>query len=88
MCFDMFLEILWTLEGLAAELAAMRFQWDVDTDVGGDVVAFDDLDATCSPRALQVEVVGALAADVTFADVILLFLVSSRCFPADRCRRT
>ena len=33
--------------------------WDVNTDVGGNLVALDDLGAICSSRALHVEVVGA-----------------------------
>ena len=70
-CLDVFLEVLWTLESLAAKLATVRLQWDMHTDVGCNVVAFDDLDATGTPRALQVEVIGALATDVAFADVIL-----------------
>ncbi len=88
MCLDVFLEILWTLEGLAAEFAAMRFQWNMDADVGCNVVAFDDLDATCSPCALQVEVVGAFTTDVAIADVILLFCGQSPMFTTDRYRRT
>ncbi len=91
MGFDVFLEILWTLEGLATKLAAMRLQWDMNTDVGCNVVAFDDLNATCSPRALQVEVVGTLATNVTFTDVILDDFLSVALFTADtmdRCRRT
>ena len=70
-CFDVFLEILWTLEGFAAELAAMRFQGDMDADMGCDVVAFDDLNAASSPRTLQIEIVGALATDMAFTNVIL-----------------
>ena len=71
MCFHMFLEILWTLEGFAAKLAAMRLQWDMDADVGSDVVAFDDLNAAGSPRTLQIEIVGTLATYMTLANVIL-----------------
>lgn len=71
-CLDVFLEILRTLERLAAEVAAMRLQRNVNADVGGDVVAFDDLNMAVAPRALQIEVVGALATDVALTYVILL----------------
>lgn len=48
----MFLEILRTLESLAAEVAAMRFQWDMNANMGSDVVAFDDLNAASPPCTL------------------------------------
>lgn len=35
---DMLLEILRTLEGLATELALVRLERDMDTDMRGDVV--------------------------------------------------
>ncbi len=71
MCLDVFLEILRTLERLAAKVAAMGLQRDVNTNVGGDVIAFDDLNAAGAPCALQIEVVGALATDVVLTHVIL-----------------
>jgi hypothetical protein len=54
----MFLQILWSLECLAAELALVRLQGDVDSDVGGDVVTFDRGGTALAPGAGQVEVVG------------------------------
>jgi hypothetical protein len=71
MCLDMFLEILRALEGLAAELALVRLQGNMDADVGGDVVALDSGGAALTPRAGQVEVVGRLAADMALADMFL-----------------
>jgi hypothetical protein len=41
MRLDMFLEILWSLEGLAAEITLMWFQRHMNPDVRGDVVALD-----------------------------------------------
>lgn len=67
----MFLEILGALERLAAKFALVRLQGNVDTDVGSDVVALDGGSATATPLTLKVEVVGALAADMTFTDVVL-----------------
>ena len=66
-----FLQILRAFERLATELASMRLQWHMDTNVRGDVVAFDDRDVAISPSAFEIEIVGALATDVSLADMIL-----------------
>ena len=68
---DVLLQVLGPLEGLAAEVALVRLERDVDADVGGDVVALDGGGAAGTPQALQVEVVGALATDMSLADVFL-----------------
>ena len=71
MSLDMFLEILRTLESLAAELALVRLQGNVDADVRGDVVALDGGGAALTPGAGQVEVVRGLATNVALADMFL-----------------
>ena len=71
MGLHMLLQILRTLEGLATKLASMRFQWYMDSNVRGNMIAFDDLDIAVSPGASQIQVVSALAADVFIANVIL-----------------
>ena len=71
MGFDMLLEILRPLEGLTTELASMRLEWYVNTDVRGDVIALYDSDTTVRPCASQVEIVGAFATNVGLADVVL-----------------
>lgn len=71
MCFYMLLKILWALEGLSAEFTSMRFQWDVDSNMGGDVIALDNGDMAVAPCALQVEIVGALPPNVTVANMFL-----------------
>ena len=76
MGLDMFLEILWALESLATEFALVRLERDVDSNVGGDVVAFDSGGSTLAPLAGQVEVISRLAADMTLADMFL-FVVSA-----------
>lgn len=38
---DVLLQILGTLEGLATELALMRLQRNVNSDVGGDMITLD-----------------------------------------------
>ena len=77
MGLDMLLEILRPLEGLTTKLASMRLQWYVDTDVRGDVITLYDSDTTITPCASQVKVVGALATNVSFADMVLGGTVSS-----------
>ena len=73
----MLLEILWALECFATEVALVRLQGYVNADVRGDVVTLDGGGATCAPLTGQVEVVGALAADVAFAYVVLDVLLAS-----------
>ena len=68
---DMLLQILRTLEGLAAEVALVRLQGDVDPDVGGDMVTLDSGGSALVPPTSQVEVVCTLAANVLLADVFL-----------------
>jgi hypothetical protein len=68
---DMFLEVLGTLEGLAAEITLVRFERDMHSNVRGDVIPLDGGGATAAPLARQVEVVGALATDMAFADVFI-----------------
>jgi hypothetical protein len=67
----MFLEILRALEGLATKFTLVRFQGDMDSDVRGDMVAFDGGGTATTPLTRQVEIVGTLAADVSFADMFL-----------------
>jgi hypothetical protein len=77
MCLYMLLEILRALEGLATELASMWLQRDVDTDVGGDMVALHNSDATISPSTGQIQIVSTLATNMALADMVLLCVVSS-----------
>jgi len=74
------LEILGALECFAAEVALVRLQRHVNSDVRGDVVTLDGSGATCAPLTCQIEVVGALATDVAFAYVILGWLLASDVF--------
>jgi hypothetical protein len=71
MSLDMLLEILRALEGLATEVTLVRLQRHVYTDVRGDVVALDSGGATVAPLARQVEIVGALTANMALTNVIL-----------------
>jgi len=67
----MFFQVLRSLEGLAAELALVRLQGYVDSDVRSDVVTLNRGGTALAPGARQVEVVGGLATDMAFADVLL-----------------
>jgi len=71
MGLDVLLEILGPLERLAAEVALVRLEGHMDADVRGDVVALDRGSAALVPLAGEVQVVGALAANMLLADVLL-----------------
>lgn len=71
MSLDVLLQILWALEGLAAEVALMWLQWHMDPDVRSDVVTLDRGSTAARPLACEIEVIGALSANMTLADVIL-----------------
>ena len=72
----MFLEILRPLERLTTEVAFVWLEWNVNANMRGDVVAFYGGCPTCTPLAGKVEVVGALTANMAFADMILISHVS------------
>lgn len=72
MGLDMFLEVLWALERLSTKFALVRLEWDVDSNVRGDVVSLDRRGAAATPLTGQVEVVGRFAADVALADMFLM----------------
>jgi hypothetical protein len=73
----MLLEILRTLERLATEVALVRLQGDMDANVRGDVIALDRGSTAVAPLAGEVEVVGALAANMALTDVVLQPLVTN-----------
>jgi hypothetical protein len=67
----MLLQILGTLESLCANVATMRLQWDVDTDVRGDVIAFDGRSIARTPSTGEIEVVGRLSSNMALADMVI-----------------
>jgi len=71
MGLDVLLEILGPLERLAAVVSLVRLEGHMDADVRRDVVALDRGGAALVPLAGEVQVVGALAANVFLADVLL-----------------
>lgn len=72
----MLLQILGTLEGFAAEVALVWLQRNMYTNVRGDVVTLHSGCPAGVPLASQVQVVGALSADMTLADMIIESLSS------------
>ena len=68
---DMFLQILRAFEGLATEVASVWLERNVDADVGGDVITLYHGNVAVGPPAFEVEVVGALATNMNFANMIL-----------------
>jgi hypothetical protein len=68
---DMLLQVLRTLERLAAELTLVRLERNMNTDVRGDVVSLDRSSSARVPLASQVEVVCALAANMALTNMLL-----------------
>lgn len=77
MGLDVLLQILGTLERLAAEVALVGLERNVDADVRSNVITLDSGCPARVPLARQVEVVGALPADVLLAQVVLRIRQSS-----------
>jgi hypothetical protein len=71
MGFNVLLEILRAFESLLAEIALVRLEWYVNTDVRCDVIALDGRSAAVAPSTRQVEIVGRLATNMTFTHMIL-----------------
>ena len=67
----MFLEVLRALEGLSTEFAPMRLQGNVNPNMRCDMVAFYNCDVAVTPRTLKIEIICALATDMTIADMLL-----------------
>jgi hypothetical protein len=71
MSLDVFLEVLGSLEGLAAVFAAVRLQRHVDANVRRDVISLDSGGTALVPLAGETEVVGALATDMALAEMLI-----------------
>jgi hypothetical protein len=74
----MLLQVLGALERLAAELTLVRLERHMDANVRGDVVTLDRSSAARVPLAGEVQVVGALAANMAFTDVLLIMIACQR----------
>lgn len=71
MRLDVLLQVLGALEGLATEVALVRLQRNMDANMRRDVVALDSCGAARVPLAGQIQVVGALSAHMSLADMIV-----------------
>lgn len=78
MSLDMLLEILRTLEALAAEIALVRLQGNVNTDMRSNMITLHRGGAARVPLACEVKVVGALATNVLLANVFLFIMLGNR----------
>lgn len=68
---DVLLQILGTLEGLSTEVTFVRLEWDMDSDVRGDVITLHGGGTALIPTTGEIEVVCALATNVLLANVFL-----------------
>ena len=71
MGLDVLLQILGALEGFPAEITLVWFKRNMHTYMGSYVIALDCGGATAAPLAGQVEIVCALATDVTLTHMFL-----------------
>jgi hypothetical protein len=80
----MFLQVLRPFETFLASAALVRLQGDMDTDMGCNMVALDRGCSTQIPATGEVEVVGALATNMSLTDMILQNM-SAGCDTQDAC---
>lgn len=71
MCLYMLFQILRPFEGLSTKLTAMWFQRDMDANVRGNMVTFDNPYLTIAPCTDEIQVVRAFTPDVSITYVIL-----------------
>ena len=71
MRLDVLLEILRTLKRFAAKVTLVRFQRHMDTDMRSNVITLHRSSTALVPLARQVQIVGALAANVLLTNVLL-----------------
>ena len=54
---NVFLQILRAFEALAAHVASMGFERDMDSNMTGDMISFDSLGVAISPGTGQTQVI-------------------------------
>jgi hypothetical protein len=67
----MLLQVLGAFKRLLAEVAFMRLQWDMNTNVRRDVITFHSSSVASTPSTGQVEVVCALAPNMALTYMVL-----------------
>lgn len=73
----MLLQILRSLKRFPTKIALVWLQRHMNSDVGGDVISLDRCSTAISPLTSQVQVVGGLAANMLFTNM-LLFPISNQ----------
>ncbi len=67
----MFFQILRTLETLSAKVTFVRLKWHMNTNVRGDMVAFDCCGTAEVPSTSQIEIVCTLSTNMALTNVFL-----------------
>jgi hypothetical protein len=67
----MFLQVLGTFERFSAKVTFVRLQWDVDADMGSDVVTLNGGGTAGVPSTGQVQVISALPSNMLLTDMVL-----------------
>lgn len=68
---DVFLQILGAFESFTAEVALVRLQGNVNTNMRSNVITLNRGSTAVAPLASEIQVVGALAANMALANVVL-----------------
>ncbi len=68
----MLLQVLGSLEALAAEVALVWLKRNMNTDMRGDMISLNGGGSALVPLACQVQVVGALATNMFLANMLLI----------------
>jgi hypothetical protein len=69
--FHVLLQILWSLEGFAAEITLVRLEWDVHSNMRSDVITLHSSSPAVAPLTCEVQVIGAFAADMALTNMVL-----------------
>jgi hypothetical protein len=67
----MLLQVLGALERLLTKVALVWLEGNMNTNVRGDVIALDSGGVALIPSTGEVEIVGALAANMTLTHMVL-----------------
>lgn len=71
-------QVLRALECLSADRTRVGFEGRVNSEMTGDMVPLDTLDAAALPTASQTEIVGALPSHVLVAQVVVQLVWPAR----------
>ena len=77
MSLDVLLQILGSLECLTTEVAFVRLQGHVNTNVRCDVITLDSGGTAVTPLASKIQVVRALAPNMALTNMVLRFQLAT-----------